>query len=97
MALVARLAHGEDQPDRLHTETAPNERQREYRGQVEPLRVVDDAHDRPVLRDMAEQTQDRQANEEPIRRITIAQTKRGPKGIALRTGKPLQPIQKGRA
>ena len=52
MPLVARLAHGEDQPDRLHAETAPNERQREHRGQVEPLRVVHDADKRSVLRDI---------------------------------------------
>ena len=82
--VAARLAHGEDQPDRLRTETARDERQRLCRGRVEPLRVVHDADEGSVFRDVGEQTQDRQADEEPIRRIAVAQTERGAKRIALR-------------
>ena len=95
--LAARLAHGEDQPDRLHTETARDERQRLCRGRVEPLRVVHDADERSVFRDVGEQTQDRQPDEEPIRRIAVAQTERGAKRIALRAGKALDAIQERRA
>ena len=85
MPVAARLTHSKDQPDRLRTETARDERQRLCRGRVKPLRVVHNAHQRTVFRDVGEQTQDRQADEKPIRRITIAQTKRDAKRSALRT------------
>ena len=97
MPLAARLAHGEDQPDRLRTETARDEGQRLRRGRVEPLRVVHDADERSVFRNVREQTQDRQADEEPIRRVAVAQTERGAKRIALRAGKALEAIQERRA
>ena len=97
MPLAARLAHGEHQPDRLRTETARDERQRLRRGHVEPLRVVHDADERSVFRDVGEQTEDRQTDEEPIRRIAVAQTERDAKRIALRAGKALDAIQKRRA
>jgi hypothetical protein len=93
VSLAARLAHGEHQPERLRTKTARDERQRLRRGRVEPLRVIDDADQRSVLRDIREQTQDREADEEPIRRIATAQTKRGAKRIALRAGKALDAVQ----
>ena len=83
--VAVALAQREHQPDRLRTETARDERQRLCRGRVKPLRVVHNAHQRTVFRDVGEQTQDRQADEKPIRRITIAQTKRDAKRSALRT------------
>ena len=97
MPLAARLADGEDQPDRLGTETARDERQRLGRGRVEPLCVVHDADEGPVFRDLGEQTQGRQADEEPIRRTAVAQTERRAKSITLRTGKALDAVQKRRA
>jgi hypothetical protein len=93
----ARFAHGEEQPDRLRTETARDERQRLLGGHVEPLRVVHDADQGSVLRGVGEQTQDRQTDEEPIRRVAVAQTKRDAKRIALRAGKALQTVQERRA
>ena len=51
MPLVARLAHGEDQPHRLRAEPARDEDQRLRRGRVEPLRVVHDADERSLFRD----------------------------------------------
>ena len=84
-------------PYRLRTETARDERQRLRRGRVEPLHVVHDADEGSVFRDVGEQTQDRQADEEPIRRIAVAQTERGAKRIALRAGKALDAIQERRA
>ena len=92
-----RLTQGEDQPDGLRAETARDEGQRLCGGLVEPMGVVHDADDRPLLRDVGEQTQDRQTDEEPIRRIATAQTKRDAKRIALRGGKALQAIQEPRA
>ena len=96
MPLAARLAHGEDQPDRLRPQAARDEGQRLRRGRVEPLRVVHDADKRSLFRDVRQQTQNRQADDEPIRRVAVAQTERGAKRIALRTGKALQAIQERR-
>ena len=45
-----------------------------------------------LFRDVGDQTQGRQADEEPIRRIAVAQTERGAKRIALRAGKALDAI-----
>ena len=96
VTLAARLAHGEDQPYRLRTETARDEREPLCRGRVEPLRVVHDADEGSVFGDVGEQTQDRQADEEPIWRIAVAQAERGAKRIALRAGKALGAIQERR-
>ena len=52
--------------------------------------VVHDADDRLLLRDVGEQAQDREADEEPIRRVAGAQTERSAKRITLRAGKALQ-------
>ena len=71
------------------TDSAPrrrDERQRLCRGRIEPLRVVHDADEGSVFRGVGEQTQDRQADEEPVRRVAVAQTERGAKRIALRAG-----------
>jgi hypothetical protein len=95
--LAAGLAHGEDQPDRLRTETARDERQRLCRGRVEPLRVVHHAHHGSVLRDVGEQTQDRQTDEQPIRGSAVTQAERDSKRIALRAGEALDAIQQRRA
>ena len=93
MPLAARLAHSEDQPDRLRTETARDEGQRLRGSRVEPLRVVHDADERSLFRNVRQQTQHRQADEEPIRRLAVAQTERSAKRTALRAGKALQAIQ----
>jgi hypothetical protein len=59
--------------------------------------VVDDADDRSLLRDVGEQTQDRQADDEPIRRVAGTQTERDGKRVALRAGKIVQAIQERQA
>jgi hypothetical protein len=93
MPLAARLAHSEDQPDRLRTETARDEGQRLRGSRVEPLRVIHDADERSLFRNVRQQTQHRQADEEPIRRVAIAQAERSAKRAALRAGEALQAIQ----
>ena len=87
MLFAARLAHGEHQPDRLRTQPARDEGQRQRGGRVEPLRVVHDADPRPLLRDVRQQAQRRQADEEPIRRGPFPQTERGANRVALRAGR----------
>ena len=46
---LARLAYGEHERDRLRQQPPGNERQRLRRDAIEPLRVVDDAHQRLLL------------------------------------------------
>ena len=92
-----RPADGEDQPDRLGPQTTRHERQRLRRGRVEPLRVVDEADQRPLLGHVGQQAEDGQADEEPIRGIAVAQTERGAERFALRAGKALHAIQGRRA
>ncbi len=82
MPLAARLAHGEDQPDRLRTETARHEGQRLRGSRIEPLRVVHDADERTLFRNVRQQAEHRQADEKPIRRVAVAQTERSAKRTA---------------
>ena len=93
MPLAARLALSEDQPDRLRTETARDEGQRLRGSRVEPLRVVHDADEWSLFRNVRQQTQHRQADEEPIRRAAVTQTERSAKRTALRAGKVVQAIE----
>ena len=95
--LAGRLAHGEDQPDRLRAQPARHERERLRRRRVEPLRVVDDADQRPLLRRVGQQAQDRQPDEEPVRRVAVAQAERRAERIALRAGQALEPVHERRA
>ena len=97
MPLAGRLAHREHQPDRLRPQTARHERQRLRRRAVEPLRIVDDADQRPLLRRVRQQAQDRQADEEAIRGVALAQTERGAERLALRAGEAVQAIDERRA
>ena len=97
MALAGRLAHREHQPDRLRAQTARHERQHLRRRAVEPLRIVDDADQRPVLGRVRQQAQDRQADEEAIRGVAVAQAERGAERLALRVGEAVQAIDERRA
>ena len=67
LELLARLACGEDDPDRLRQQATGDEGERQRRRLVEPLRVVDDAQQRPIVGRLRDQAQDRQAHEEPVR------------------------------
>ena len=94
--LAARLAHREDQPDRLRAQPARHERERLRRRRVEPLRVVDDAHQRSLLGRVGQQAQDRQPDQEAIRSVARAQAERRAERILLRTGKALEAIHERR-
>ena len=97
MPFAAWLARGEHQPDRLRAQAAGNEGQRLRGSRVEPLGVVHDADERPLLRYICQQAQHRQADEEPIRRGAVAQAERNAKRIALRAGQAVQAVQERRA
>ena len=94
--LAGGLAHGQDQPHRLRTEPPRHERERLRRGGVEPLRVIHDADQRPLLRHVGQQAQDRQADQEALRSVTVAHAEGRAERSALRTGKALEPIHERR-
>ena len=97
MPLAGRLADGEDQPDRLRPEPAGDEGQRLRRGAVEPLRVVHDRDQRPLLGHVGQQAQDGQTDQEAIRGVAVAQPEGRAERVALRAGQALQAIHERRA
>jgi hypothetical protein len=90
--LHPRVAHREDERNRFRRQPACDERQRLRRGPVEPLRIVDQADQRPIPGHLGQQAQDREADEEAIGRIAAAQAERGAQCIALGTRQALESI-----
>src|SRR5581483_8447025 len=66
-------ARGEDERDPLGVQTPCDETEDLLRGSVQPLRVVHDADERLMLRDLGEERQDGEPDEESIRRRSGAQ------------------------
>ena len=71
-------------PDPLRQQPARHERERLRGHPVEPLRVVDDAHERLLLGGVGQQAQDGQPDEEALRRRPGAQAERRAQRVALR-------------
>ena len=88
---------GEHQAQPLRQEPARHECQRLRRHPVEPLRVVDHDHQRLLLGGVGQQAQDRQSDEEAIRRRSSAQAERRAQRIALRARQLLEPAEHRRA
>jgi hypothetical protein len=96
---VARLARCEHERDPLPQQAASHERERPRRRTIEPLRVVDDAQERPVLRSLGQQAEDRQPDQERIRRGVGGvrnQSERDAKRLVLRLRETVQEVQEGR-
>lgn len=66
LKLVARFTCGEHDPDRLGLQPSRHEGQRQRRGVIQPLCVIHDTKQRPLVGHLREQTQHRQPDEEPI-------------------------------
>jgi hypothetical protein len=62
------------------------------RSPIEPLRIVHDADQRLLPGHIRQQAQDRQADREAIRSVTIPEAERGAQGGALRIWKALDPV-----
>jgi hypothetical protein len=60
---------------------------------VQPLRIVDQAHQRAVLGHLRQQAEHGQADQETIRRRPRLKTERRPERITLRTRQPPEAIQ----
>ena len=96
-SLARRRAHRDDHPDRLGQQPARHERQRLRRGAVEPLGVVDQADQRLLAPDLGQQPEQRQADQEAIRRRARAQAERGAQRVALGVGQRVEPVEHRRA
>ena len=90
---LARLARGEHDPDRLRQQATGDEGQRQRRGLIQPLRVVDDTQQRTLLGHLREQAQHRQPDEEPIRGSAGAQPEHDLHGLPLRRRELLEPVE----
>jgi hypothetical protein len=93
--LLAGLAGGEHDPDRLRQQAPHDEPEREGGGVIEPLRVVDDAQQ--LLGLLREQPEHREPDEEPVRRRARAQAEHDLERLALRSGQLLEPVEHRRA
>ena len=93
LEIRARFARGEDDPDLLGQQAAGDERQRQRRCMIKPLRVVDDAQQRPLVGQLGEQAQHGQADQEPVRRGAGAEPEHDLERVTLRRRKARQPTQ----
>ena len=82
----AELPAGDDQEDGFGQQAACGEHQRQRRRSIQPLRIIDQAHQRSVVGRRGQQAQHRQADEELIRCRSGAQAQCGSQGIALWLG-----------
>ena len=91
--LLARLPCCEHEPHRLGQQPASDERERQRRGLIQPLRVVDDAEQGTLLGHLGDQAQHGQADEEPVRGGARAEPEHDLHGLTLWSRQPLEPIE----
>ena len=84
--MAARLAHPEDDPDRLRQQASGHEPQHLAGGPVEPLGVVYEAHDRPFGGNLAQQTERPEAHQERIGSVSEREAEGHPQRILLGPG-----------
>jgi hypothetical protein len=94
---MAWLAHSEDHRHPIRAESPCHEGKRLRRLPVQPLTIVDDTDERSLLRGVGEQGQDGQADQEPIRSVSVSEAERGTQCVALRARQLGNPIQHRRA
>ena len=87
------LPDGEQHRHRLRLQPPRHEPQHLRRRAIQPLDIVHHAQHRALVRGLRQQAQHRKADEEPIRDRSRSQPERGRQRIALRAGKPIEPIQ----
>ena len=91
--LLAGHACREHEPHGLRQQPAGDERERQRRGLVQPLRVVDDAQQGTFLGRLGQQAEHGEADQEPIRRRPRGQAEDRPQRVTLWAGQPLETIE----
>ena len=94
---LAGLANGEHHRDPLGEQAPRHERQRLRGRAVEPLRVVDEAHQRTRLGRVGKQAQRRKGDQEVVRGSAVLHAERNPQRISLRVGDPVEAVEHRRA
>jgi len=69
------------------------QRQRQRRGPIEPLRVIDDTKQRTRLGHLRDKATHSQTHQEPIRRRPWTQAEHHTERVTLRGGQPLEAIE----
>ena len=95
--LLAGLARGEHDRNRLSQETPSDEPQDLEGGVVEPLRVVDEAEQRLLLRDLREEGKRPEGNEEAIGRVPGREAERDAQSMLLGLRKTIELAEHRRA
>ncbi len=95
--LTVRNPGRKHQAYRFGPQPTRHERQCLRRRAVKPLRVIDQAHHRPLRRRLSQQAEGGQPDQEPVRRRARAHAERGPQRLQLRTRQHAQPVQQRRA
>jgi hypothetical protein len=91
--LLAGLTCGEEKPDRFGHQPTRGEGERLDRRPIHPLRVVDEAEERPFIRHRREESQGGEAHEKAVRRAPATQAKSGLDGLALRVRQPVEVVE----
>jgi hypothetical protein len=92
-----RRTHRADERDPFGEEAPGDEGQGLGGGPVEPLGIVDDAGERPLLRGLGDQADHGQADEEPVRRGTFGEPEDDPQRLPLRRRDLVEVFQERRA
>lgn len=92
-----RLSRREDHGDLLGQEAAGHERKHPRRRTVEPLRVVDETEEGLLLGGLRQQVEDREPDEERIRRPSGAQPECNFQGVSLGVRQALHEVEARRA
>ena len=87
----------EDQPDPVCQLATCHERECLGRDGIQPLRVIDHAHQRLLLRHVGQQAQHRQSDQEPVRRLPGAHPENRGQRITLRDRQSIEVVQHRRA
>ena len=94
---VVGLADGEHHRDPLRLQPPRHERKRLRRGPIEPLRIVDEAHERSRSAASASRLRTARATRKLFGGSASLQPERHTQRIPLRTGQPVQPVEHRRA
>jgi hypothetical protein len=90
---VARLPRGEHERDLLRQEAASHECERPRRRMVQPVRVIDNSQQRPLLGRLGQQAEDRQSKQERIRRGPRDESERHAKRLVLRLRETVHKVE----
>jgi hypothetical protein len=88
--LLTGLTEGEHHGDGFGQEATGGEGEDLSGGAIEPLGIVDQTDERPLAGDLRQQTQQGQADEEPVRHVPLADAQRRGESVALGSWQALQ-------